>query len=223
MIRSGISEIDGFLHGGLRGGFITDIYGAPASGKTQLAFQICANALTSGGSVLFEDTKGEFRPERILQMLGARGMDETHLERIKVLRITNSNEQLAGIDMIGPGFSLVVIDGISELFSFEFHRDYQAPEKNRLFMKYMHCLSRAAIEYGIPVVVTNTVRTIDETETENLARAISPFTHLKIRLANSTARTGTIQTAGRTSDFGFVISGAGVEDAPDSTDAQPAG
>ena len=45
MIRTGLKQLDQFLGGGIKDGLITSVSGQSATGKTQLAFQICLNAL----------------------------------------------------------------------------------------------------------------------------------------------------------------------------------
>ena len=45
MIETGLKELDKFLGGGIKEGLITSISGQSATGKTQLIFQICVNAL----------------------------------------------------------------------------------------------------------------------------------------------------------------------------------
>ena len=69
MIKTGLKELDQFLGGGIKDGLITSISGQSATGKTQLAFQICLNALDNGKEILFHDTTGEFRPERLVEMM----------------------------------------------------------------------------------------------------------------------------------------------------------
>ena len=53
-------------------GMITDLYGASATGKSQLIFQIALNAAEQNFNVLIIDAAGNFRPERILQICKAR-------------------------------------------------------------------------------------------------------------------------------------------------------
>ena len=48
MIETGLKKLDQFLGGGIKKGLITDISGQNSTGKTQLAFQICINALKIG-------------------------------------------------------------------------------------------------------------------------------------------------------------------------------
>src|SRR3989344_1564527 len=152
MISTGIKKLDHFLGGGIKSGIITDIFGATGTGKTQLAMQITINSLLQGGQVLFQDTTGQFRPERMLDMIKE------------------------------PNFSLVVIDNVTDLFSFEFNKEDQNLEKNVTFMEYMHELSFISIQKKLPIIVTNMIRQIDDLEKENLAKSISMFTHIKIKL-----------------------------------------
>ena len=214
MIKSGIRKIDDFLDGGFKGGFVTDIFGSPASGKTQLLFHICANAVMNNSQILFQDTKGEFRPERILEILKIYNKDEKLLENIKVSRITNTNEQISNLSKITSNFSLIVIDSITELFSFEYDKEKQFLERNKLFMKYMHQLSDISIEKNIPIIVTNTIRTIDDKEIENLEKAINLFPHFKIHLIkNGNSINAELSTINKKSKFSFVISNEGVVEA----------
>ena len=214
MIKSGITKIDDFLDGGFKGGFVTDIFGSPASGKTQLLFQICANAVMNDSQILFQDTKGEFRPERILEILKIYNKDEKLLENIKVSRITNTNEQISNLSKITSNFSLIIIDSITELFSFEYDKEKQFLERNKLFMKYMHQLSDISIEKNIPIIVTNTIRTIDDKEIENLEKAITLFPHFKIHLIkNGNSINAELSTINKKSKFSFVISNEGVVEA----------
>src|SRR3989304_4219020 len=71
---------------------------------------------------------------------------------------------------------------VTDLFSFEFNKEDQNLEKNVTFMEYMHELSFISIQKKLPIIVTNMIRQIDDLEKENLAKPISMFTHIKIKL-----------------------------------------
>ena len=183
MIETGLKKLDQFLGGGIKKGLITDISGQNSTGKTQLAFQICINALKNGKEILFQDTTGEFRPERLVEMLKIRKLDPILLDKIKVGRITNSIQQLEYLSKITTNdFSLIVIDNATDLFSFEYSKKEQSFEKHLAFMKYMQNLASIAINTKIPIVVTNIIRSFNEHEQENLEKSIGMFTHIKIRL-----------------------------------------
>ncbi|MEE8178970.1 MAG: ATPase domain-containing protein [Nitrosopumilaceae archaeon] len=184
MISTGIKKLDQLLDGGIKNGIITDIFGANGTGKTQLAMQISINSLKQGGKILFLDTTGEFRPERMLEIIKSQNLNSSLLDNVFVGRITNTAEQIQFLSKLIQmnNFSLVVIDNVSDLFSFEYSKKEQTLEKNSSFMKYMHDLSLIAIQKKIPIVVTNIVRNIGDLELENLDKSISIFTHLKIKL-----------------------------------------
>ena len=183
MIKTGFKKLDQCLGGGIKEGLITDIYGQTATGKTQLTFQICLNALKSSKEVLFQDTTGGFRPERILEMMEAQQMDPALLDKIKVGRITNTSQQIQYLlNKPIENFSLIIIDSVTDLFSFEYSKKEQSFEKHLYFMKYMQNLANIAINNKIPIVVTNIVRNVDEQEKENLEKSIIMYTHVKIKL-----------------------------------------
>ena len=183
MISTGIKKLDNYLGGGIKGGIITDIFGATGTGKTQLTMQISINSLLDGNQVLFQDTTGQFRPERMLDLIKIRNLEKNLLDRVKVGRITNSSEQIQFLSKIkDQDFSLVIIDNVTDLFSFEYGKEEQNLEKNVTFMQYMHELSLISFQKKLPIVVTNIIRKIDDLEIENLDKSISMFTHMKIKL-----------------------------------------
>jgi DNA repair protein RAD51 len=184
MIKTGLEKLDNILGGGIKSGIITDIFGASGTGKSQLALQIMASSLLEGGTTFYQDTTGNFRPERMLEMFKPRGLDPSLLDRITVGRITNTSEQLSNIPKIyESNFSLVVVDNVSDLFSFEYSKEGQILEKTNQFAQYMRELSKAALDKNIPIIIVNMIRKIDEKEQENLEPIVSLFTHAKIKLA----------------------------------------
>ena len=186
MIKTGLKELDQFLGGGIKEGLITSISGQSATGKTQLAFQICLNALDKGKEILFHDTTGDFRPERLVEMMQLQNINTSLLDKIKVNRVTNTVQQINYLLKAPPeNYSLIVVDSVTDLFSFEYSKKEQSLEKHITFMKYMHSLSSIAINSKIPIIVTNIVRTINNHEKENLEESISMYTHTKIKLSKN--------------------------------------
>ena len=189
MISTGLQKLDNFLSGGIPNGVIVDIFGGNGTGKTQLLLQISINSIKNGGHVLYLDTTGGFRPERILEIQKQSKKQINFLEKITVSRITNTSEQIKSIkNFESNNFSLIVIDNVTDLFSYEYKRDESIFEKNSLFIKYMHELSKFAITKKIPIIVTNMIRTIDDKEVENMKSAIDPFTHIKIQLSKNSSK-----------------------------------
>ncbi len=186
MIKTGLKELDQFLGGGIKEGLVTSISGQSATGKTQLTFQICLNALHSGKDILFQDTIGEFRPERLVEMMQLQKINPSLLDKIKVSRITNTAQQIQCFSKIPlKSYSLIIVDSVTDLFSFEYSKKEQSLEKHISFMKYMQNLSSIAIDDKIPIIITNMVRTINKHEKENLEESISMYTHTKIKLSKN--------------------------------------
>ena len=189
MISTGLQKLDDFLSGGIPNGVIVDIFGGNGTGKTQLLLQLSINSIKNGGRVLYLDTTGGFRPERILEIQKQSNKQVNFLEQITVSRITNTSEQIKSIkNFESNNFSLIVIDNVTDLFSYEYKRDESIFEKNSLFIKYMYELSKFAITKKIPIIVTNMIRTIDDKEVENMKSAIDPFTHIKIQLSKNSSK-----------------------------------
>jgi len=212
MIETGLKELDKFLGGGIKDGLITSISGQSATGKTQLIFQICVNALHNGKEILFQDTIGEFRPERLVEMMQLQKINSSLLDKIKVNRITNTAQQIDCLSKTSPErYSLIIIDSVTDLFSFEYSKKEQSLEKYISFMKYMHNLSSIAIDYKIPIIVTNIVRTINKHEKENLEESISMYTHTKIKLSkNDDGYLGQVITPFVNKKFRYTITSSGL-------------
>lgn len=217
MISTGLQKLDDFLSGGIPKGVITDIYGGSGTGKTQLLFQICINAIKNGGNVLYQDTTGSFRPERIIEIQKQQNLTFDILEKITVSRITNTSEQLKSIDVMNnSNFSLIVIDNITDLFSYEYPNDDAIFEKNSIFFKYIHNLSLVAINKKIPIVITNMIRNIEGIDMENMRTAIDPLTHIKIKLTKISSKFyGEIKWLLHQTQFSYKILPAGLSDYPE--------
>jgi len=214
MISTGLQKLDDFLSGGIPDGVIVDIFGGNGTGKTQLLLQLSINSIKNGGHVLYLDTTGGFRPERILEIQKQSKKQINFLEKITVSRITNTSEQIKSIKNFETNnFSLIVIDNVTDLFSYEYKRDDSIFEKNSLFKKYMFELSKFAIAKKIPIIVTNMIRNIEGKEVENMKSAIDPFTHIKIQLSkNSTKFKGKIYWALNKEYFFYKIHVLGLSD-----------
>jgi len=218
MIQTGIRKLDDLLGGGIRHGIITDIFGASATGKTQLTLQICINALRNDVEILYQDTTGGFRPERMLTLIKTKNMDPKLLDHVIIGRITNTSEQIIYLEKISEinNLGLVVIDNVTDLFSFEYSKESNLLEKHIAFMEYMHNLAYIAIQKKIPIVVTNIVRKSNDIERENLDRSISMYTHQKIHLTkvNHTHAVQIFPSLGYKKEVHYMITPAGLIDSP---------
>jgi len=184
MITTRLKKLDEILGGGIKNAIITDIFGFNGTGKTQLSLQISLEPLKQNHNVLFIDTTGEFRPERMFEIIKNRELEDSLLENLKIVRVTNTNEQIKSLEKIDDleKLSLLIIDNVADLFSFEYSKKEQFMLKYSSFMKYMHKLSTIALEKKIPVIVTNQLLRKEEIEYEKLDFVIRNFTHQQIKL-----------------------------------------
>uniref|UniRef100_A0A8C6QNT7 RAD51 paralog D n=1 Tax=Nannospalax galili TaxID=1026970 RepID=A0A8C6QNT7_NANGA len=90
ILSTGIASLDKLLDAGLYTGELTEIVGAPGSGKTQVCLCVAANVAHSlQQNVLYIDSNGGMTASRLLQLLQARTQDEEKqaeaLQRIQVV------------------------------------------------------------------------------------------------------------------------------------------
>lgn len=210
---TGIERLDSFFKEGVPNGVLIDVFGPHGTGKTQLALHTAVHTTSRHRPVLFQDTTGAFRPERMLEIIRANGQSPDLLDLVAVSRVTNVSEQINSIAKIDPeDFSLIIIDGISDLFSFEYDAGARLAARNRIFLGYMKRLSRLAVDSGTTVMLTNAVRNIGDRQVESFAKIADLFTHVKVRMEKAGAvRRCTCYTAFRHSSFDFAIRRGGIE------------
>jgi DNA repair protein RAD51 len=184
MITTQLKKLDEILGGGVKNAIITDIFGANGTGKTHLALQISLKPLEEKLDVLFIDTTGEFRPERLLEIIKNRNLQDSLLDNLKIARVTNTKEQIKLLEKIKniENISLLIVDNIANLFAYEYSKKEQFMLKYTEFMKYMYNLALISLEKKIPVVITNQLLNKDGVEYEKLDYIINNFTHQKIKL-----------------------------------------
>jgi DNA repair protein RadA len=97
---TGSKALDELLLGGIETQAVTEFYGEFGSGKSQICHTLFAMArqpVELGGldsGVIYIDTEGTFRPERLEQIARARGLDYTRiLKSVAVCEVYNSSHQ----------------------------------------------------------------------------------------------------------------------------------
>ena len=178
-ISTGSAALDALLGGGVRSGFVTDVYGESGSGKSQLCFTLCASCSRAGGRAVFVDTAGTFRPERISEIAGRDALD-----RITFIRAHSEDQIAALIKAKEMDIQLLVVDTLTSHFSAE----YSGPARHLAVMSHLRDLAVYAINSGCAVVVTNMVRNAPSggghaIQREYLGGSVSIYSHAKVRLA----------------------------------------
>jgi len=174
-ISTGTNALDTLFDGGIETQAVTEVYGEFGSGKTQLCHTMCVNVQKPkeegglDGGVLYIDTENTFRPERIVSIAKAKGLDpEKVLERIIVAKAYNSAHQELILQEAGPvieenKIKLIVVDSAVGLFRAEFLGRGTLSVRQQRLNKFMHLLTRTSEVYNIAALATNQVQSSPDT------------------------------------------------------------
>ncbi len=161
--------LDELLGGGVETQAITEFSGEFGTGKTQLGHQIAVDSQLPaaqgglGSEIVYIDTESTFRPERIVDMAKAIGLDpELALSRIHVARAFNSNHQMLLVQKAQElarekPIRLVVVDSLTAHFRSEYLGRGELAPRQQMLNKHLHELLRFADTYNAAIVVTNQV------------------------------------------------------------------
>lgn len=168
-ISTSSTALDELFGGGLETQSITEMYGGFRSGKTQIAHQLALNVQQppeKGGlnaTAIFVDTEGTFRPERIVDMAEAHGMDPAKaLKNIVWARAYNSDHQILLCDQameMAPekNAKLLVVDSVTSHFRAEYTGRGTLAARQQKLNKHLHHLQRGAEINNMAVYITNQV------------------------------------------------------------------
>lgn len=162
VISSGSAAIDSLLEGGYRGGELVEVYGESNTGKTQLAMQ-AALSCARDSSVLYIDTEGTFRPERMEAIARAKGLDGGELlRRVYRMRAADASSQIEASKLVHSkaeleGCRMIVVDTITKNFSVEYPGNKNLTHRQGLLSVYLSELARDAFLMGRAVLLTNRV------------------------------------------------------------------
>lgn len=169
-ISTSSEGLDEILGGGIETQAVTEVFGEFGSGKTQLAHQLSVNVQLPpergglGGKVVYIDTENTFRPERIVQMAKAVGLEpEEALENIFVARACTTDHQMLLAEKAeemakNDGVRLIIVDALMSLFRTEYCGRGALAERQQKLGRHLAMLHRLAELYNLAVFVTNHVQ-----------------------------------------------------------------
>jgi len=172
---TGSRALDELFLGGIETQAVTEFYGEFGSGKSQICHTLCATArqpVDSGGmdsGVIYIDTEGTFRPERVEQIARSRGLDHRHvLKSVAVCKVYNSSHLELIVKDLGRYVNefkakLVIIDSIISLHRAEFLGRGTLANRQQKLNGMLHKLIRLAEIFNIAVVITNQVQSSPDT------------------------------------------------------------
>lgn len=171
IITTGSTELNKLLGKGVETRAITEAFGEFGSGKSQIGFQLAINVQLPveqgglNGDVVFIDTEGTFRPERIVQIAQAKGLEPAEiLKRLHHARAHSSDHQMLLAEKIedliqkqGLNIKLVVVDSITSLFRSEFIGRGTLADRQQKINRHLHTLQKLADKYNLAIYITNQV------------------------------------------------------------------
>lgn len=169
-LSTGSSNLNKLLGGGIETSGVTEVFGEFGSGKSQLAHQLSVNVqlpTEQGGleaAAIYVDTENTFRPERVVQMALAVGLDpDKALKNVHVARAHTSDHQLLLAERAGKlaertGARLLVVDSVTALFRSEYCGRGALAERQQKLGRHIATLHRVAELNDLAVFLTNQVQ-----------------------------------------------------------------
>lgn len=169
-LTTGSEAVDKILGGGVETISMTEVAGMNGVGKTQFCLQLCVNAQLPveqgglNGNAIYIDTEQTFRPERIMELATAKGLDpEKTLMNIMLASAYTSDHQVflvenCDIKIKEENVKLLVIDGLMTHWRSEYIGRDSLSERQQKLNNHIAKLRKLMTEYGLAMVYTNQVQ-----------------------------------------------------------------
>ena len=168
------SSIDDLLDGGFQKGMLTQIYGPPSSGKSNIALSVAVNVAKTGKKVVYIDTEGGISIERIKQIAGP--FFSTAANNIIVFEPMDFQQQSETVKSLdvwlrknGDDVDLIILDSAVALYRVDEMKSYLLSKELRI---QIQLLSRLARKYDLACILTNQVFNAFDDEGNNEIKAV---------------------------------------------------
>ena len=140
------------LTGGIERGAITNFYGPPGVGKTNICILAALECVKSGGRVVYIDTEGGLSPERIKQI----SMGDDVFEKLILIEPKTFEEQGVIINNLeAQDFDMLILDSSVALYRLKCaDPTKETLEANKELSVQLSVLSNIARKKKIPVIIT---------------------------------------------------------------------
>ena len=153
------SAIDNILGGGIEKRNITQFYGPPGSGKTNIVLKLAVQVAKNGKKVAYIDTEGGLSIDRVKQ-IAIDDFDKV-ANNIVVFEPSSFKEQEDNLKTIeswlksnSENVDLIILDSAVALYRLN---DKNSSTLNKELGKQMGLLSRLSRRYNIAIVITNQI------------------------------------------------------------------
>nr|WP_295001281.1 DNA repair and recombination protein RadB [uncultured Methanobrevibacter sp.] len=168
------SSLDGLLDGGFEKGTVTQIFGSPSSGKSNVTLTLAVNVAKNSRKVIYIDTEGGISIDRIKQISGPYFSNVAN--NIIVFEPTDFLEQTETLRSIDVWIKkhheevdLIVLDSAVALYRVDDMKSYKLSKELR---KQMQLLSNIARKHDIAVVITNQIYNAFDDDGNNEVKAV---------------------------------------------------
>ncbi|MDR1820363.1 MAG: DNA repair and recombination protein RadB [Methanobrevibacter sp.] len=168
------SSLDKILGGGIEKGNITQFYGPPGSGKTNISLLSAVQVVKNGKKVIYIDTEGGISIDRIKQI--AKDDFEDVVNNIIVFEPHSFQEQENDLKTIGSllsskgdEFDLIVLDSAVALYRLN---ESKSPILNKELGKQMGLLSTFSRKHDLSVLITNQIYSAFDGESNENIRPV---------------------------------------------------
>lgn len=159
--ETGCPPLDTLLGGGIETGTVTQVYGPPAAGKTNVALSVTAEAVADEQTVVYIDTE-DLSIERLEQFLDGYATPVEELaERVLIESAHTFEEQRIAVDAVeslAEQAAVVVLDSATGFYRLTRSNDDDGETLREVADQIAHLLSLAR-RFDLAVVVTNQVYT----------------------------------------------------------------
>jgi DNA repair protein RadB len=168
------SSLDDLLEGGFEKGGVTQIFGSPSSGKSNVALTLAVNVAKTNHKVIYIDTEGGISIDRIKQISGPYFSNVAN--NIMVLEPTDFLQQTENVRSIDVWLrkhheevDLIILDSAVALYRVDDMKSYKLSKELR---KQIQLLSSIARKYDIAVLITNQIYNAFDDEGNNEVKAV---------------------------------------------------
>lgn len=157
-MSTGCVPIDELIGGGIECGIVTQIYGEPGSGKTNLCLQAAIECSKTGKKVIYIDTES-ISFDRFTQIAGEKSKEIA--QNILIYEPMSFDEQYTAIceaeKISSENVGLIIVDSATSFYRYELDDEDAGIQSRRELSNQIGFLQGIARKAGIAVLITNQI------------------------------------------------------------------
>jgi len=167
-VSTGCDALDDLLGGGFERGTVSQLYGPPAAGKTNVALSAAVDVAAAGDSVLYIDTEG-LSVDRFQQLIETTADEPTEdvASRLIITDAVDFDEQQEAVRDaadFAERVELIVLDSATGFYRLNRAGDEEGGDSLRAVARQVTQLLSLARKHDIAVVITNQVYSDPESD-----------------------------------------------------------